>query len=89
MRMNLPSMAHGLSIVSLAAIALMATTVPAQAYVGPGLGLGAVSTALGVVGAILLGIVSFVWYPVKRLVRAARRKPTAPAQADPQAEAEL
>ena len=87
--MNLPSMAHGLSIVSLAAIALMATTVPAQAYVGPGLGLGAISTALGVVGAILLGIVSFVWYPVKRLVRAARRKPATPAQSDPLPETDL
>ncbi|WP_371432941.1 hypothetical protein [Novosphingobium sp.] len=87
--MNLQSMAHGLSIASLAAIALMATTVPAQAYVGPGLGLGAISTALGVVGAILLGIVSFVWYPVKRLVRAARRKPAAPTQADAQPETVL
>lgn len=87
--MNLQSMASGLSIASLAAIALMATTVPAQAYVGPGLGLGAISTALGVVGAILLGIVSFVWYPVKRLIRGARRKQAAPAQADPQPEADL
>lgn len=87
--MNLQSMASGLSIASLAAIALMATTVPAQAYVGPGLGLGAISTALGVVGAILLGIVSFVWYPIKRLIRAARRKQAAPTQSDPQPEAEL
>lgn len=56
-----------------AALLLAATAVPAQAYVGPGLGLGAASTALGVVGAILLGLMAFVWYPVKRLLRMVRR----------------
>jgi hypothetical protein len=46
--------------------------VAAQAYTGPGLGLGAVGVALGLVGSILLAIVSVVWYPVKRLVRRLR-----------------
>jgi hypothetical protein len=44
----------------------------AQAYTGPGLGLGAVGVALGLVGSILLAILSVVWYPVKRLVRRIR-----------------
>lgn len=44
----------------------------AQAYTGPGLGLGAVGVALGLVGSILLAILSVVWYPVKRLVRRLR-----------------
>jgi len=44
----------------------------AQAYTGPGLGLGAVGVALGLVGSIFLAIVSVVWYPVKRLVRRIR-----------------
>jgi len=41
----------------------------AFAYVGPGAGLSAIGTVLALVGAILLGIVGFVWYPVKRLLR--------------------
>lgn len=56
-----------------ALLLLAATTGPAQAYVGPGLGLGAASTALGVVGALFLGLLAFVWYPVKRLLRVVRR----------------
>lgn len=41
----------------------------ALAYVGPGAGLTAIGSAIALVGAILLGIVGFVWYPVKRLLR--------------------
>lgn len=63
-----------MTVFPIAAILLLAATaVPAQAYVGPGLGLGAASTALGVVGAIFLGLLAFVWYPVKRLLRMMRK----------------
>jgi hypothetical protein len=37
------------------------------AYVGPGAGLTVIGTVLGVIGALLLAIVGFVWYPLKRL----------------------
>ncbi|WP_420382454.1 hypothetical protein [Novosphingobium sp.] len=63
----------------LSALIFVASTMPASAYVGPGLGLGAVSTALGVVGAIILGIIAFIWYPVKRLIRRVRARFAAPA----------
>lgn len=53
-------------ILTLLAIAVPA---PAYAYMGPGLGLGAVMTSLSVVGAILLGLISILWYPAKRAVR--------------------
>ena len=53
---------------------------PAAAYIGPGAGLGAIGTVIAVVGAILLMIVGFVWYPLKRLLK--KRKNTA----DPTAE---
>jgi len=53
------------------ALALSAP-IAAQAYTGPGLGLGAVGVAFGLIGSILLAIVSVVWYPVKRLVRRIR-----------------
>lgn len=56
-------------------ILILATAAdPALAYMGPGLGLGAIGTALGVLGAILLGIVSMVWYPLKRLARRLRKR---------------
>lgn len=41
----------------------------AVAYVGPGAGLTAIGTVLALIGAILLGIFGFIWYPVKRLLR--------------------
>ena len=37
------------------------------AYIGPGAGLTVIGTVLGVIGALLLAIVGFVWYPIKRL----------------------
>jgi hypothetical protein len=37
------------------------------AYVGPGAGLTVIGTVLGVIGALLLAIIGFVWYPIKRL----------------------
>lgn len=43
------------------------------AYVGPGAGLTAIGTVLAVIGAILLGIFGFIWYPIKRFLR--RNKP--------------
>lgn len=47
------------------------------AYVGPGLGLGALGAMVGMVLAVLLAILGVIWYPLKR----ALRKPSA-AQAD-------
>jgi len=42
---------------------------PALAYIGPGAGLGAIGTILALVGGVILAIVGFVWYPIKRLLR--------------------
>jgi hypothetical protein len=46
----------------------------AWAYIGPGLGTGAVAAVLGVVFGLLMLIVGVVWYPVKRLIRRFRSK---------------
>lgn len=43
-----------------------------KAYIGPGAGLGAVGAMLALVGAGVLMVIGFVWYPVKRLTQ--RRK---------------
>ena len=50
----------------------------AQAYVGPGAGLGAIGTVLALIGAVLLAILGFLWYPIKRLLQK-RRGPPPPA----------
>ena len=50
----------------------------AEAYVGPGAGLGAIGTVLALIGGVLLAILGFVWYPIKRLLQK-RRGPPPPA----------
>jgi hypothetical protein len=40
---------------------------PAQAYVGPGLGLGAIGVVLGLVLSLVLAFFAFVWMPIKRV----------------------
>jgi hypothetical protein len=47
---------------------------PAMAYVGPGSSLGAIGIAMGFLAAIILTLLSFVWYPLKRLARRVRRR---------------
>lgn len=52
-----------------AILAAIAIASPAHAYIGPGAGLGAIASAIALVAAVLLLIVGFVWYPLKRLMR--------------------
>jgi hypothetical protein len=66
--------------------AVLLTTIPAiaQAYSGPGVGLGAIGVVLGILGSVFLMTVSLVWYPVKRLIRGLRQRP-APSRRDSKA----
>lgn len=57
---------------ALAAAALLAPD-PALAYVGPGAGLAAIGTVLALISALLLAVVGFLWYPLKRLLRRSPR----------------
>ena len=50
------------------------------AYIGPGGGLSAIGTVIALIGAILLAIVGFVWYPVKRMLR--KKKPAPETKSD-------
>ena len=52
---------------------VISAATPAAAYIGPGAGLGAIGTVIAVIGAILLMIVGFVWYPVKRLLKRGKK----------------
>lgn len=56
----------------LAILLLVMWSSPAQAYIGPGAGLSALGTVAALLGAVLLLLVGFIWYPVKRLVRRRR-----------------
>ncbi len=49
------------------AISLAPPWQTAEAYIGPGAGISAIGTVVALVAAILLAIVGFVWYPIKRL----------------------
>ena len=57
----------------------------ALAYIGPGAGLSAIGTVVALIGAFVLLIVGFVWYPMKRVLRGrkenkntAEKEPTDP-----------
>ena len=45
----------------------------AFAYIGPGAGLSAIGTLVALVGAVLLAIVGFVWYPIKRMLKGRKK----------------
>lgn len=54
----------------LAVMALvLAPVTSALAYVGPGAGLSAIGSLVALVVAILVAVIGFVWYPVKRLLK--------------------
>lgn len=61
-----------------AALALL--PLPAHAYIGPGAGLGAIAVTVAVVLGLILLLVGFVWYPLKRLLKS--KKPTDDAVKD-------
>lgn len=58
----------------LAALASLAYPSLALAYIGPGLGTGALAAVLGTLAGLLMLIVGVVWYPIKRLIRYLRSR---------------
>jgi len=66
----------------IAAFLLFLMPTAANAYVGPGLGLGTIIVSLAIVLALVLLVVGFLWYPLKRLIRSKK----APADAHGTAE---
>lgn len=55
-------------------IILLVSSFPAFAYIGPGSGLSALGTILAFLGTLLLLIVGFLWYPVKRLLKSRKKQ---------------
>ena len=52
----------------------MGTSLPVLAYVGPGMGAGAVAILLGLVISLLLIIVSAFYYPLKKFTNLVKSK---------------
>ena len=46
----------------------------ANAYIGPGLGLGTVGILIGLLGSIILALIAVLWYPFKRLLKKIKKK---------------
>ncbi|MEM7543361.1 MAG: FeoB-associated Cys-rich membrane protein [Pseudomonadota bacterium] len=59
-------------ILILSGLSFSVTT--ADAYVGPGAGLPIIGMLIALVGAIVLAIVGFIWYPVRRFLRNKKRE---------------
>lgn len=50
-------------------VLFLTQSVPAHAYIGPGAALSAFGAAAALIGAVLLAVVGFLWYPLKRVWR--------------------
>lgn len=61
----------------LVALPVAFAAVPAEAYIGPGAGAGTIAVVLGVLAAVAMAFMAIVWYPVKRLLKRAKRAPAA------------
>ena len=65
------------------AVFLLSLAASAEAYVGPGMGLGVIAAVVGFLTAILLALAGMVWYPMKRMLRGKRAPDPAHAPAGP------
>lgn len=63
---------HTLTLV----LPLLLGSASAVAYVGPGLGAGTLGVILGLLGSLLLALVAFFWYPIKRTLFGGASKKT-------------
>lgn len=67
-----------------AMLALIALAMPgaAMAYIGPGMGAGALAAVVGVLGSIVLAIFAVLWYPLKRMLKGRKAKPAAKSKTE-------
>lgn len=57
----------------------MTATLCTLAYLGPGGLLGSIGAFFALLGALVLAVFGFLWYPLKRLFAALRKSKGAPA----------
>jgi len=58
-----------LSLLSSLFVAVFFLPLSADAYIGPGMGAGAIATVIGILMSILLALFTILWYPLKRLFK--------------------
>ena len=54
-------------------VALLDLPSLAFAYIGPGMGAGAISAVLAILAGLLMLVLGVVWYPLKRMIKFFRR----------------
>ena len=59
------------------------TAKPVYAYIGPGLGVGTITVVLGFFISILLALLGFIWYPIKRIIEKFKHGKHRPEKKDP------
>lgn len=62
-----------LKIAVLAVCFFLMSIADASAYLGPGLGAGAVAIVIGIVLSLFLGLISVIYYPIKRFLKNRKR----------------
>ncbi len=67
-------MKHQIPLLAAGLLAGLMWLPPAHAYLGPGAGLSAIGSILAIGAAVIIAIVGFLWYPLKRLMRGRQRK---------------
>ena len=50
-------------------VATTLVALSAHAYIGPGVGAGAIATVLGLLGALLMAVVGLIYFPIKRMIK--------------------
>ncbi len=53
---------------------LLILSIPAFAYIGPGMTGGLITAILGVIGSIFLALFGIVYYPIKRAIKTRKSK---------------
>ena len=60
-------------VAALVPVALLAWAPAAEAYIGPGVGLGAIALVAGMIGSIVLWFTAILWYPFRRMLHRRRK----------------
>lgn len=54
----------------------------AAAYMGPGSGLAAIGALLSLIGAGVMAVVGFIWFPIRRLLRGKGKPAPTPSEGE-------
>ncbi len=71
-----------------ASVIVLINVSPVFAYIGPGAGVSAIGSLLALVAVVIVAILGFLWFPVKRLLRSRRAASIKRSEATPAAETE-